>query len=278
MILVAGGTGRLGSLVVTGLTAHGERVRVLTRNVERAVSLVGPLVELYQGDIRDRRSLGQAVAGSRVVVSAVHGFAGPGRVTPESVDRDGNANLVAAASAAKADVVLVSGVGVEANHPMELFRMKAAAEDNLRNSGVPWTIVRATAFLELYLELMRESAGKSGRPLIFGRGENPINFVSVTVVAHAVVSAVLDPSQRGRVLSVVGPQNLTLRELAALAQRQLGTDRKEPRHVPRAVLHLLAASRVIGTSTIARQSKAALVMDTVDMTADGEHNVGSYLP
>src|SRR6478609_10254821 len=53
VILVAGGTGRLGALVVSGLTDRGERVRVLTRDPGRAVKLVGPLVELTVGDVRE---------------------------------------------------------------------------------------------------------------------------------------------------------------------------------------------------------------------------------
>ena len=275
MILVAGGTGRLGVLVVAGLTARGERVRVLTRDPTRAASLAGPLVEVALGDVRDPSSLGPAVAGARTVVSAVHGFAGPGRVTPESVDRDGNANLVAAARAAAADMVLVSVFGATARHPMELFRMKAAAEDTLRTSGVPWTIVRATGFLESYLDLMRRTAGRSGRPLVFGRGQNPINFVAVSDVAHAVVDAALDPSQRGRTLTVTGPRNLTLNELAAMAQQELGTAAKTPRHLPRAALHVLAATHLVGNSAMSRQAKAALIMDTIDMTVDGDHTTSN---
>src|SRR6478609_9453099 len=222
VILVAGGTGRLGALVVAGLTARGERVRVLTRDPTRAASLEGPLVEVALGDVREPSSLGPAVAGARTVVSAVHGFAGPGRVNPESVDRDGNANLVASARAATADMVLVSVFGATTRHPMELFRMKAAAEDNLRRSGVPWTIVRATAFLELYLDLMRRTAGRSGRPLVFGCGVNPINFVPVADVAAAVVHATLQRSERGRIVTVAGPRNLTLNDVAAMAQHELG--------------------------------------------------------
>lgn len=271
MILVAGGTGRLGALVVAGLTARGERVRVLTRDPTRAASLEGPLVEVALGDVRDPSSLGPAVAGARTVVSAVHGFAGPGRVTPESVDRDGNANLVAAASAATADVVLLSVFGATARHPMELFRMKAAAEDNLRASGVPWTIIRVTAFLELYLDLLRRTAGGSGRPLIFGRGQNPINFVAVSDVAQTVVDAALDPSQRGRTVTVTGPRNLTLNELAAMAQHELGTPAKTPRHIPRGALRVLAATHVVGNSAVSRQANSALIMDTIDMTVDRDH-------
>ena len=55
-----------------------------------------------------------AVAGVEVVVSAVHGFVGPGGVSPATVDRDGNANLTDAAKAAGAGMVLMSIVGAAA--------------------------------------------------------------------------------------------------------------------------------------------------------------------
>jgi NADH dehydrogenase len=187
-------------------------------------------------------------------------------VTPASVDRDGNANLVAAAKAEGAELVLVSVVGAAAQSPMELFRMKAAAEQTLIGSGVPWTIVQAAGFLELYLDLMRRSAGKGGRPLVFGRGENPINFVPVSDVADEVVRVALDPTQRGRTVRVCGA-NMTLNELAALVQQELGTTGKRPRYIPRPVLRALAASRVISNSALSRQAGAAIVMDTADMTA-----------
>jgi NADH dehydrogenase len=273
VILVAGGTGRLGALVVAELAARGERVRVLTRDDTRATPVLGPLVEVAIGDVRDLASLRAAATGVSTVISAVHGFVGPGKVTPESVDRDGNANLVSAAGDAGADLVLVSVVGASKQHPMELFRMKAAAEGNLRRSGVPWTIVRASAFLELYLDLMRRTAGKSGRPLVFGRGRNPINFVPVTDVAAAVVRATLERSERGRIVTVAGPRNLTLNEVAAMAQLELGVAGRTARHVPRAALRVLAATRVVADSAISRQAKAALIMDTTDMTVEDAKSV-----
>jgi len=265
MILVAGATGRLGTFVVAGLTALGEPVRILTRDVSRAAELRGPLVDVIRGDVRDPATLPPAMTGVRTVVSAIQGFAGPGGVTPESVDRDGNANLVAAAKAEGSDMVLVSVVGASTSSAMELFRMKAAAEDNLVSSGVPWTIVRASGFLELYLDLMRQTAGKAGRPLVFGRGQNPINFVRVSGVADAVVSAVVDPAMRGQTVNVCGA-NLTLNDVAEMVQQELGTGGKKPRHIPRTVLRLLAASRVINNSAVSRQAGAALVMDSADMT------------
>ena len=266
MILVAGATGRLGTFVVAGLTALGEPVRILTRDVSRAAELRGPLVDVIRGDVRDPATLPPAMTGVRTVVSAIQGFAGPGGVTPETADRDGNANLVAAAKAEGSDMVLVSVVGASAGSAMELFRMKAAAEDNLVGSGVPWTIVRASGFLELYLDLMRRTAGKTGRPLVFGRGQNPINFARVSDVADAVVRAAADPAMRGRTVNVCGA-HLTLNDVAEIVQQELGSGGKAPRHVPRTVLRVLTASRVINNSAVSRQAGAALVMDSVDMTA-----------
>jgi NADH dehydrogenase len=269
MILVAGGTGRLGSLVVAGLVAKGKRVRVLTRDADRAAHLADPLVEVVVGDVREPSSLPPAFLGVDTVVSAVQGFVGPGRVTPQSVDRDGNAHLVAAAQAAGADMVLVSVVGAAADHPMELFRMKAAAEQHLRDSPVAWTIVHSTGFLELYLDLMRRTAGRSKRPVVFGRGQNPINFASVADVADAVIRASVDPTLRGQVIEVVG-QDLTLNQVAELVQQELGSTGKKSRHVPRAILHVLAATGIVANSAPARQARAGLVMDTAVMTVVAE--------
>lgn len=250
-VLVAGGTGRLGTLVVRDLSARGLDVTVLTRDPRRARHL-NDFAGIAVGDVRKAESLAGAVAGSDVVVSAVHGFAGPGRVSPKSVDRDGNANLIAAAAQQHAEIVLMSVVGASPDSPMELFRCKWAAEQRLRRSGTSWTIVRATAFVEMWAELMR-------MPIVFGQGNNPVNFVSVQDVAAAVRSAVLNPALRGRILEIGGPQNITLNELAALVQ-QLRHQPGKVRHVPRPILRALAA--------IHRLPRAALTMDITDMTFD----------
>src|SRR5436190_20648345 len=78
MILLAGGTGRLGTVVATRLTGHGLAVRVLTRDPARAGHLTALGVQVATGDVRDRASLAPAVEGAGVIVSAVHGFTGPG--------------------------------------------------------------------------------------------------------------------------------------------------------------------------------------------------------
>jgi NADH dehydrogenase len=217
--------------------------------------------------VRDRESLGPATAGVDVVVSAVHGFTDPHRSALAAVDRDGNANLVEAAKGAGADFVLMSTVGAARDSPMELFRMKHAAEQHAAHSGVPTTIVRATAFLELWIDLLHHTAARSGRPLVFGRGQNPINFVSVADVAALVEQAVIDPTTRGKTLEIAGPNNLTFDQLAQAVQSAAGNT-AAPRHIPSVMLHLMANSVGRVKPELGRQARAALAMDRADLTFD----------
>jgi uncharacterized protein YbjT (DUF2867 family) len=269
-VLVAGGTGRLGTMVVARLVGEGIPVRVMTRDPQRAAGLRGELVEIVQGDVREPSQVRDAMRGCDVVVSAVHGFVGTGGVSPATVDRDGNAHLVSAAEEAGADVVLVSVFGAAADSPLELARMKFAAEERLRGGTAAWTVVRAAPFVDLWRDLLEATASKSGRPLVFGRGQTPIPFVSCAEVADVVVRAVLDRSLRGHVLSVAGLEPRTLNQLAAELQESAGRP-GTPRHVPRAVLGILSTVTSPFRAELSRQTRAALVMDrTPLLTDDGE--------
>lgn len=277
-VLVAGGTGRLGTLLVRGLAARGVEVRVLTRDPGRAAHLAGERIEVVTGDVRDPVCAMTAVAGVDAVVSAVHGFAGPGRDSLKKVDLDGNTHLIDAARATGAEVVLMSVVGAASDSPFELFRMKHAAETVLAASRVSATVVRSTAFLELWMELLTSTGGRSNRPLIFGRGQNPINFVSVRDVAALLELVTTDQGTRGQTLEIGGPDNFTMDELARMVVARRG-ESAEPRHIPRAALHIMAATVGRVRPELGRQARAALAMDESDMTfSAGGNGVRACFP
>jgi uncharacterized protein YbjT (DUF2867 family) len=267
MILIAGGTGRLGSVLAARLTSRGLAVRVLTRVPARADHLAALGVEVATGDVRDRASLEAAARGADVVVSAIHGFTGPRGTSPATIDYQGNVNVIDAARAAEAQFVLMSVVGATADSPMELFRMKHAAEQHLLARDGDWTIVRATAFLELWIDVLAKTAARSGRPVVFGRGDNPINFVSVMDVAGLVEQAVTDPATRGRILEIGGPENFSFNQLVAAIQQGAGRA-AAPRHVPPLMLRLMARSAGYLRPQLSRQARAALVMDRADFSFD----------
>ena len=260
MILVVGGTGRLGEQVVTGLLACGHEVRVLSRGLHAPPVPDDSRVDRVVGDVRDPRAVDRAMTGVTTVVSAAHGFVGAGRVSPASVDRDGNVLVVEAARRDGAEIVLLSVLGASGGASWDLLRMKYAAEQVAWASGCPVTVIRPAAFVQTWLEVLRSSAGRGHRPRLLGRGDNPIPWVDVREVASVAVRAVDDRGLRGHTLELVGPERLTLLELASAMMTAVGWA-GEPQRVPRAVVHVVARTVGVARPQVARICRAALVMD-----------------
>ena len=262
MILVAGGTGTLGNELVRRLLARGARVRVLSRNAAKHPA--SPQVEVVEGDVRDRPSLDRAVAGVTTVVSAVHGFLD--KEGPRAIDRDGNGNLISAARAAGAEhFVLVSIAGASADSPMELFRMKYAAEQELERSGLAWTIVRPTAYMETWLGLIAVPLVQTGKVRIFGRGQNPINFVSAHDVASVIETATTDRAKRGVAIDVGGPEDLSFVEFSRVIEQTMGKTAAIS-HVPLPMMRAMSLVMKPLNPALARQIQGGVVMDTTDLT------------
>lgn len=276
MILIAGGTGTLGRRVVRLLAARGLPVRILTRDPSRAAGLVGAGVEVAAGDVREPASVTWAMAGARTVISAIQGFSGTGGDSPETVDRAGNGVLIRAAREAGAGhFILVSVQGTAPDHPMGLFRAKYQAEQALRASGLAWTILRPTASMETWVQLVGKPLVETGRTRIFGHGHNRINFVAADDVARFVELAVVDPALRGQVVEVGGPENLTMRQVAQTFQAVTGKN-GTVRHVPLPVMRAMAVLLRPVNATIARQIQAGVVMDTRDLTFDPAETTRRY--
>ena len=257
----------LGTALVRRLRAAGLPVRVLTREPGRAAHLREAGVDVATGDLRDIATLRAAFRGADTVVAAAHGFGSDDTVSPETVDRIGNINLVDAAAEAGASVVLMSGVLAAADSKLELFRAKHAAEEHLKASGTAWTIVRATAFVETWAGIMGPALLKTGRVIVFGRGENPINFVSVVDVAALTERVVSDAALRGDIIEIGGSANSSFSEFATMVGEALGRP-SHARHIPRGMLRAMSVLARPFKPSFARHAAAAVLMDTQDMTFD----------
>jgi uncharacterized protein YbjT (DUF2867 family) len=276
MILLAGGTGHLGSALTELLAARGDRVRILSRDPSRARARMPAGIELVAGDVRAASSLGPALVDVERVISAVTGF-GPGGDGPQQVDLRGNENLIAAAAAAGVEhFILVSIHGAGADHPMELYRAKFKAEERLRESNVAWTVIRPTVFMEVWAGIVGDSLIKSGTATVFGRGRNPVNFVSVRDVARFIELAVTDRRLRGQVLEVGGPENLTLSQVVGVIAASSGRPPRA-RHIPLTALRVGAALMRPFRPDIAGLLGASAHMDTADMSFDST-NLAARFP
>ena len=265
MITVVGGTGRLGRHVTAALLAQGRPVRVVSRHARTSTDAADPRLdgaELVTADVADPRRASAAIAGSTAIVAAMTGMDPRRGAGPQAVDRDGAIVLIDGAAKTGCHLVLVSVVGAAADSPIELFRMKAAAEAHLHASDLPWTIVRATAFTELWTDVITASTGRDGRARLLGPARSPLNFVPVADVAAAVIRAI-DDALVGQVIEVVGSENSSLTDFAT---RLTG---RPPRHLPAAIVRALGwAARPVapGLARIARQATA---MEQLDLTRDG---------
>jgi uncharacterized protein YbjT (DUF2867 family) len=233
MYLIIGGSGVFGREAVRLLLEHGEQVRVLTRAPDRARDLADAGAVLVQGDLLDPPSLSRACAGVTGVVAAAHGMLGKGRYRSEAVDDAGNRALIDAAKAAGVGrFVFVSIYGAAPDHPVDFWRRKYAVEEYLRTSGLAWTVLRPTAFMEWHAHVFNGKAIlEKGRTTLLGSGTKPRNFVAASDVAEFAVLALTDPRLVGRTIDVGGPGDFTNDQVAALYGRAAGVTPKV-RHVP----------------------------------------------
>lgn len=268
MILVAGGTGRLGTITVGLLRQRGLDVRVLTRDRSHAAHLIGQGVELVEGDVRDPVAVRRAVGGVRQVVSAIQGFAGTKNQSPATIDRDGNHNLIQAARETGVEqVVLLSVKDAAPDHPMDLMRMKYAAEQELKTSGLAWTIIQPSAYMETWCEVLGRPLLEKGKTRLFGRGRNPINWAAASDIARFVELALVDPAMRGEVLEIGGPENLTMADFVEVFRTETGSTGTVGR-IPPLAMRLAAVAMGFVNPDLARQIRAGIVMDTCSQAFD----------
>lgn len=150
-VLVTGATGAIGKFVVEMLIARGEKVRGLTRNPDKARA-AQPKAEWAVGDLRDPASLKAAMVGAdRIIFTAGRKFRDDDpNNTLEAVDYGGVVALAAAAKDVGAkQFVLISSAGVEQKLPpwlspmlLEPIKWKGKSEVALKDSGVPYTLIR----------------------------------------------------------------------------------------------------------------------------------------
>jgi uncharacterized protein YbjT (DUF2867 family) len=268
MILIVGASGRLGSAVAQRLLAQGKQVRLMTRTPSNLVDLKRQGAEVVSGDLRNPASLRNACQGVEQVLAAAHALVGKGDNNPHTVDDEGNRHLIDAARAAGVKhFIFVSVQGASADAPLEFFRIKYRTEEYLRASGLNFTIIRPSAYIDLWADLIGQPIVERGKTTIFGRGNNPINFVAVEDVAHFVCIEFDDPHALNRVIEVGGPENLTMNQVAEIFERASGREAKK-RHVPLTMMRVMSILMQPVNPALSRQIRAGIYMDTANLRYD----------
>lgn len=269
MILIVGGTGALGSATTEKLLAQREAVRVMTRTPAKAEALQALGAEVIQGDLRDQDSLIQACQGVDTVLASAHSVMGKGSEASKYIDDQGHCWFIDAAKAAGVNhFVYVSALGAAPDHPANFFRIKYKIEQYLLKSGLPCTILRPTAFMEAHAyQLIGQPILETGKVTLFGKGENPRNFVAVTDVAHFATMLLLKPEGSGELLEIGGPENLSNMQVVRLYEELAGHQAKVS-HVPLGMLRVMSPVAGLFNPGLSQVMQISIWQDTTDQTFD----------
>lgn len=268
MFLIVNGTGHVGGAVARALLADGHAVRVLVRDSARAEPLRQLGAEVVLGDLRDPPSLAAACRGVEKLLMTAHAMAGRGANSSHEVDFLGNRHLLDAAHVDDVQhCVFISTRGAASNHPVDFFRYKFAIEEYLRRGTASYTILRPPPFMETWAAMIGDPIVKGQPATIYGRGENPINFISERDVVRFALIGLLDPGARNQTIEIGGPENLTLNQVVATYEAILGVTARV-RHIPAPMVRLMTAVMRPFDPVISRLAMTACLLDTADMRFD----------
>lgn len=268
MVLIVG-AGALGSAAARRLLAQGRAVRVLARTPDKVQALADLGAEVVQGDLLDEASLRRACTGADAVLASAHSILGRGRNASRFVDWQGHRDLIDAAKAAGVQrFVYTSARGVSAENPVPLFRHKFAVEQHLRAVELPYVILRPAAFMETHVHtLIGLPILEKGKVTLFGKGENPRNFVAADDVARVAVQALTDPDMVGQIVEVGGPENWTAMQVVRLYEQLAGRPVKVS-HMPLGALRVLSALLRPLHPGLSQVMVSGIWLDTTDQTYD----------
>ena len=235
MILVVGATGFLGGEICRRLSSQGKQVRGLVRATSDPAAveaLKAHGVEIVAGDLKDPSSLEPACDGVQLVIStATTTRTRQEGDSIESADAAGQLNLVEAAKKKGVQrFIYVSYTGnIKTDDP--LTRAKRSVEKAVRESGMAYTILRPSCFMEVWLGPAIGFDFPNAKATIYGEGKNKLSFISLGDVASFAVASVDNPAAGNAVLELGGPEAVSPLEAVQIFE-EIGGRKFELQHVP----------------------------------------------
>ncbi len=232
-VTVFGGSGYLGSRIVSKLAADGFTVRLACRRPDDAMGHVQPDthadIQPIYADVRDESSVALATEGSDAIVNAVGLYVETGSESFEAVHELGALNVAHQALALGAKrLVHISGIGANLYSQCSYIRARAKGELLVRDVFSKTTVLRPSVLFgtrDSFLNTLVNIARNSPVLPVFGRGETMLQPVYVGDVAQAVVKALTAPAAPGEIYELGGPRIYSYRALITLVLTHAGLRR-----------------------------------------------------
>jgi uncharacterized protein YbjT (DUF2867 family) len=213
MILLTGATGSAGSCIANAFVQQREPVRILVRNRAKATELEKVrAIEIVEGDMARRGSLGSALDGvDRVLMISAS--------IPDMADMQ-CAFIDACKAAGVSHVIKFSGLDARPDTRFPFGRMHWQIEQYLEASGLAWTHLRPTGFMQEYLREAPSIVNEGALYLALGVTKlNPVDLADVGKVGFLLLR---DGGYHGARLAMTGPETLSMAEMADRISRATG--------------------------------------------------------
>ena len=272
-LLVTGGSGFLGGYVLREAASHGHETVALARSAAAARAVAGHGAQPVTGDLDAAAALAGVFAAARcdaLVNLASLGFG------------HGPAIVAAARQAGIRRAIFVSSTAVTTTLAAPTKRVRLAAEQCIRDSGLDWTILRPTMIYgapgDRNLSRLLALLARAPMLPVPGGGRHLQQPVQVADVADAVLAAAERPGTAGSCYDVAGPEPLTFAELLRVSARAVAS---RTRFVPVPLTPLVAMAR--GYEQLSHHPKIRaeqlrrLAEDKAFVIEDAERDLG-YAP
>ena len=213
MILVTGAAGKTGRAVLRALAGRREPVRALIHRPDQAPSLQALGVqETVVGDLLDRAAIQRAVAGVRAIYHMAP------NVSPDEIPM--GQTVISAAQSAGVERLVFHSVLHPHIEAMPHHWQKARVEELLFASGLPFTILQPTAYMQ-NVTASWEQILTQGRYSVPYSPETRLSLVDLEDVAEAAATVLTDPGHTGATIELVGTPGMSPREMAELLSAEL---------------------------------------------------------
>lgn len=207
MILVTGATSAVGNAVLNELLARKIPVRAFVRKPLAAEKLEAQGVEAYVGDMTERASVKEALQGIESVYL----------ISPVTAQLFATEQLWVeeARKAGIRSLVKQSEIGADPQSPSPLLQAHGRAEEVLRTSGMPYTILRTLYFMQNFAPMYAQSIHTSGMiyaPLAHAY----ISYVDARDVGAVAAHMLTEEGRYSQEYEVTGPEALSCEQLAEI--------------------------------------------------------------
>ncbi|HXF85431.1 MAG TPA: NAD-dependent epimerase/dehydratase family protein [Anaerolineales bacterium] len=219
MILVTGATGFIGRALIRHLSQTGEQVRVLLRPSPRSPRLPkGVAMEVAVVSLNDERGVRAALRGVRQIYHLASAASLGRRGNLFTTDIEGTRTLAQVAANAEIErLIFLSHIGADRASAFPIHKAKGIAEEHIRRSGVPYTIIRSSIvfgpedrFTNNLTRLLRASPGFFPIP---GDGRTLLQPLWVEDLATALVWVLHNPETINQTYEIGGSEYFTLRQI-----------------------------------------------------------------